>query len=380
MTAECNVLYLMSGRQHAHDYGADFLYAGFCELLGPEHVFAWPEGEMLHWDPQRGPRGRCELCQQGYDSIQRWPYKGHTLDEAIDRCHVAFLAVQPGDCSVRPPKSWAVTGLDGCGREVDDAEWTRGELHLSRFRERWGDRPFAVIDMSDAIAAGDGNILASEMVAFYTWAAGRQQPFPYFKRELPLEQGTWAIPCPLSYPRSRVPAGTVMKRECIFYHASGHTQDVDSPGIPRAEIVARLRALVPLEQLDVALSYGSAQRLWPYAYHDRMLTSLVGISWNGHATWDCNRFWELFAYGCAVVAERPRNQIPNPPLDGVHCLYGDTPEQVATLAAGLVQAPEKAYRLAQAGHEHFLDYHQSAARAEWVLSETLRWHHEGKGS
>lgn len=365
------LLYIGSQQQHSHCYGGDFLYAGFCELLGPANVYAWPEQETLH----AGPRGVCELCKHGYDSVQAWPRKDHSLEEAIRVCDVAILACQPGDHTVRPPAHLVenADAFDGTGRRRAPQHWADMDANLMHFRQHWPEsKPVAVVDMSDSVPGLEGSLSVQDLRGFYAHALGQRLTMArWFKRELPLRH-RWATPCPLSYPASRVPRGQVTKYSRVFYHAAAHPDTPDSPGAPRRQIVNDLRAQIAPELLDVRLYESASERPSPSVYHARMTGASIAVSWNGAVAWDCNRFWEAFAFGCAVVAERPRIEIPNMPEDAAHCVYVDSPGDMVVAVQELLARPDAARAMALRGHQHFLRYHTSEKRAAYVLAEMGR--------
>jgi len=318
------VLYLVQEGKHAHCYGSDFLYDGFCEVLGHENVFDYPEKGPLH-------DGRDEC---GIDSDQTWPRKGHTLEEAAVQCDLAVIAMPPG--GQIPGHAW-----NAC---------------------RALKVPIAAVDASDQVRDCRG---------WYETVAGRE--VQYFKRELPIGD-TWGHPLPLCYPASRIPFQDMMGRERlnrVFYYASTHGGR--GPGIPRIQIADLLRQNELLVNLDIKLFEGQQRegRPTPDEYHSRMEDASIGISWNGAPNWDTNRFWENFAYGLAQVAERPKIQIPHEPSDGMHCLYASSPESVAAKVRFLLDERSLCREIAYEGHCHFRKYHTSAARARYVMEHTL---------
>lgn len=318
-----NILYLVADGPHAHDYGVDWLYAGFRQLAGDGvEIYDWPEKPPLHLT-QGTERDDCNI-----DSDQWWPRRDYgltdVLREPLDSDLVILTAADPALASA-------------C------------RMIPSRV-------PLVGVDMGDAL----GNRRDE-----YEAVAGRRL-HAYFKRELPLGS-TWAIPLPLTYPQVEL---LTVGRWRLCYHATDHGGG--APGIPRRRIVERLRELLPETILDVALypGQGKGTRPDPDEYHRHLNKALVGISWNGAPNWDCNRFWENFAYGVAQVAERPRIQIPDAPLHRTHCLYATTPDEVAELAAWLMQHPGIARDIAAKGNAHFLQYHQTSARARYLLRES----------
>ena len=317
------IAYIVQSGPHAHDYGVDWLYWGLrhCDVT----VLDIPEKDNLHLDSIED-RDECQI-----DSDQCWPRReigrgAHIIDQVL------------------------LTSTD-----------TRARMHA----QAMVGAPLFAIDMSDSIFDRRGE---------YEAAAGRTiQPRAYFKRELPIG-AKWGTPLPLTYPAQNIDWAW-QTLSIVFYHATDH--DGGAPGIPRREIVKGLHALVPDDDvtggdwLDVELYRGQAKgtRPSPEDYHRRMRRASIGISWNGAPNWDCNRFWENFAFGLAQVAERPRIEIPYPFKDGEHCIFVDSPEQVAGAVRWLIDHPERQREIARAGNEHFLKWHSAEKRAGYLLQE-----------
>lgn len=330
------VAYLVSDGEHSHCYGSDFLFVGLVNNLGFGSVLDWPEKPPLHCSVVERTHFDVPLrdtCQIASDSA--FPRRGTTPYDLLD-ADVAIIALPP-----YAPDAGRI------------AELCRG---LPR------SMPIAALDASDRV---------ENCAGWYSEIAGRSLA-GYFKREYPIGAswpGTFA--CPLSYPASRVGELEWGAKRGVFYHATDHGGG--APGVPRQAIqrsllgiIAANRAVVDVA-FDISLTPSQENRLSPEEYHACMAQALVGISYNGAVNWDCNRFWENLAYGLCQVAERPTIQIPNPPLDGVHCYYVGTPDEAAQLVWALLNDEERAGRIARAGHAHFLRHHSSEARARYVL-------------
>ena len=348
------VLYLPTWNRHSHDLSSDHLLTGLYAVLGYDNVVAFPEGDSMHalrtdtnkitgktYDISDEP---CETCRQcAYDSDFRHPRKNLSDDAliaAVRECNVAIIATQPGDGTMN--------GL------------------YQFLRDHWPlNKPVVAVDGSDTFG-GDSS--------FYRSLAGRPLA-AFFKRELPLGDQS-AIPFPLMYPASRVPKQFPPKRHRVFYHASSHGGT--GPGLPRTQIERDLRRRFPHGPhgeppfaLEVQLYKDRNENIKPDEYHRRMAESLVGISWNGFPyvqQFDSNRLWENFAFGLAQVSERPRIRIPKEPVDGVHCLYVDTVDEVGPAVEQLMREPEKAAMIAQQGHTWFMQHHTAEARAAYLLN------------
>lgn len=330
------VLFLASAAECSHDYAADFLLAGFIGSFGIDNVFDYPEKSNVHL-ADLSQRDHCMI-----DSDQTLPYRHYGLRDVAPDVDLVVLGYQP---FIPVP-------------DVDNVR-----------------RALALAPVGVPIAAIDGSDHLDDLRHLYEAHTGRQDLL-YFKREYPLDAdyGPRCFPLPLSYPRSRVPKEWPKREDRLCYHASSHGGAVDgNPGLPRIAIVDLLRKMVSSTGLDVELypgSEGPGRRMRPEQYHERLMRSSVGLSWNGARNWDSNRFWENFAFGVAQVAERPRIQIPDAPIDGEHCLYADTPTEAAFLVRDLLDGdPVRVERMMRAGHEHFLAHHSSEARARYVVEK-----------
>lgn len=322
---------------HGHSYGADFLFDGLCQVLGFENVLDWPEVDHLHLAPD-DPGDACQI-----DSDQHWPRKGHAWEDVCS----ADLAIV-------------------CGGEPGDLVGLPASL------------PVVAVDFTDII---------SDQTGRFTNILGGRPPRLMFKREIPIGLSAYAAmyPAPLMYPDTRFTPVFEAKATRVFYHATSHgflpeslPPDIVAPiwsGLPRYHIVEGLVAALPAEQRDVGLHAGMEGRLDRATYHGGMLDALVGVSWNtgpNWATYDCNRLWEGFACGMAQVIERPRIVLPHPPVDGVHCVFADSPDDVVTAVVALLRDREDALRMAREGHEWFRRYHSARARAQYILDICAR--------
>lgn len=328
------IAYVCRSDPHAHDYGVDWLFEGLCDVQGFENVFDLPERECLHLSSP-GARDECQI-----DSDQCWPRKN----------------VAPEDVK---PALIILTALDRGANEI--------------MRRLPKDTLVAAVDMHDAL---------ENQRRLYDQVAGRPVSW-YFKRECPIAHGArgGALPLPLTYSSKGIPwlSGATGRIEFIkhpspivFYHATDHGGG--PPGIPRRQIVEDLTALAreyPATTWDVNLypGQGKGTRPSPEEYHEYMAKALIGISWNGAPNWDCNRFWENFAYGLAQVAERPRIAIPDMPEDRKHVLYVDQPGQVVDGVRWLLEQPERVAEIASAGFEHFHRFHSAKRRAMYLLNQ-----------
>jgi hypothetical protein len=307
--AATQALILVSSHAHAHDYGVDFLVQGFYNILGADNVFDYPEKPSLHLK---------------------------TIGER-DECNLACDATLPRKNIHEPPLTPDFVLL---AYNAQDVEATlRAREVLSRLSRS---TPVAILDQSDEVA---------DLREQYCEGVGAKIP-TYFKREC-REDMKGAIPCPLSFPAfaARAFEWERKRKARVYYHATDHNGG--APGVPRRHIVEDLRSYIAPDQLDVELYRGQAAgtRPSPEQYWEGLSNALVGISWNGAPNWDCLRHWENPAFGCTFVAETPRNIIPYPFVNGVHCRYVEKPQQVAPAVTQLLRHRAHARKLAYAAHQ-----------------------------
>ena len=332
-----NVVYLMGGGDHDHDYGLAGLFDGLVEVLGYDAVHDLPENPTMHLSSYAA-RDHCGLdSDRCYESRLSTSYYGNYW-QLRER-----LTGAPSDTIIVLGKP------DAESRQVIEAS---DKANGKRF-------PIIAVDYSDQVA---------DRRAEYEQCAGRPLA-AYFKRELPIG-ADWGYPLPLSYPASRVGTLDFEAKNGLAYYATTHGGG--APGKPRIAIAEALGAMWHGSELigpGIHLTAGQEKgtRLSPEELHERMRVALVGISWNGAVNVDCNRTWENFAFGLAQVAEYPRIQIPNVPEHGKHCLYAKSPDEVPGYVSVLLDNTAYAREMAKAGHEHFLKWHCSRARAEYLL-------------
>lgn len=188
--------------------------------------------------------------------------------------------------------------------------------------------------------------------------------FTYFKREVPIGSD-WGIPLPLTYPARRIPK-RVIERAGVCYFATTH----ENKAVSRMMIADDLLTF----GADAIVFTGPSQqnRPTPDEVHAIMWQSLIGIHWNSFQIrthgWDSNRFPESLAYGLALVAQRPFNEMPYPFTHGLDVMWVDDPSEVKSAVGYLLRHPDEARNIGEAGHKHFLRYHCSEARAKYVLT------------
>lgn len=86
-----------------------------------------------------------------------------------------------------------------------------------------------------------------------------------------------------------------------------------------------------------------------------------------------SRLWEAFASGALVVMDKPRVALPNPFIDGRHCLIYE-PNQIGidTMIARvkvLLGDNEARQQIAKAGYKHAQKHHRAVNRVGMILGE-----------
>jgi len=312
-----------------HNYLRGFLYDGL-RVLGHE-VVSYPEAPWLHL---KGPHER-DSCAA--DNDQFW-LPDAPCDVVQDLAEGRFDLVFDVDAFTQPRY------VQSLARVLPAAT------------------PLVIVDGTDS--AGDNRGAAQ--------VAWSRTPAAYFKRELPLG-ASWALPCPLTYPRRRVVRPDPARRGVIYYVAL-HAGTAPMREHIAHGLQARLDALA-----DVRTTPGQGGRPSPEAYHAVAVHRAVGIHWNptawpvtDHAHqsgWDGNRFWENLALGLAPVSLRPFIEFPQGTefTDNLDVLWADTAEEVVEKAVVLVRDHERATALAYAAQTTFLAHHTSDKRAAYVL-------------
>lgn len=313
------ILYLTNDSPHCHDYGIDFLFHGLTQMVGYDHVWDFPERRTLH-----------ELDGCAAVSDQSWPRRNANIWDIVPHAELIVIAIQPGD--------------DKAAEII--FEWMANiPRHI----------PVVAADMSDTVTDN----------SLWYMTVARRPLAAYFKREVSLVVHG-AIPLPLTHPS--VPVDKLgSKSNTVFYYASSH--DTNSPSVPRTIIADGINSLIPAANRDIKLCDApvSESKLPLSDYYSRLARASVGVNWNGAQNWDSVRFWENFAYGVAQVSEAPRIRIPFTPQHGIHCIYVNSPDQVAHGVKQLIDDPIMAVKMGQAGYQWFEQHHSSRARAAYFL-------------
>jgi hypothetical protein len=101
--------------------------------------------------------------------------------------------------------------------------------------------------------------------------------------------------------------------------------------------------------------------------YNRLLSrSLIGISARSSG-WDTYRYWETPYFGCALLAERPRIEIPDNFRDGEEAVFFETLAGFQVNLDRLLKDPARTRAIAMAGQEACNERHLSTHRAKTVL-------------
>jgi hypothetical protein len=314
------------------DYGADYLYDGFCELLGPRQVLDWPPKASLHLAADTTPLFDCDL-RRPYPAAERAEAVPDLLrDGALDLLVVPTLRGQvPGIL-----RSWSRAGL------------------LERMQHK-----------TVTYDAEDANINTGP---YYAAMLG-YRPAAYFKRELPCGE-TWATPLPFGYPASRlVPLGDKPRAPLAVYAAQTWSSNMwmrrqlatifsKPPFSPAQGGTGRYPAFALAPTSD----YGRLQ-IGDYHAINQQASVAVSPAGNGYFT---NRHLEVIADGCCPVIEAPTCEFPDAFVDHAECRYFRTSDAAAEIVRELLDDRRQAHALAKAAQAKFLACHTTRHRAETV--------------
>lgn len=315
------------------DYAADFLYHGFCRLLGPKNVIDWPPKESLHgrWVGARDVFGSDEPVFDCDLSEPRHGWLGREVDEA--------LATRSFDLIVVPTLRPRVRFYLGTYRSDD---------LLTRNRDR--------------IVAYDGEDSAERSDHYFADALGFY-PAAMFKRELPIGE-TWAKPLPFGYPVERVVPATPRDPRVGYLV---ELWDWARGGM-REKLYNALMTL-PAEQRDVAVSRDGQGRISVKEYHARMRQCSIAVVPAGRGYWT-NRHLDVVADGCCPLYERRTVQgvglITLRFGDHTPAAYFDYPEEAMADVRELIGNPQLAYECALSAQQRMIAHHTTERRAELV--------------
>ena len=300
---------------HDHsDYGMDTLFDGLCHVLGKQNVIEFPWKPVLH--------GQSAAAAVNYPCTFNYPAEPMTVDEIVeelmdDRIDVIFYA---DVVQMAYPKE--IRRIMDAGRHV----------------------PVALYD------SWDNSHTPMDIVLNYI---GRKSVDIYFKREMlsNIDYGPNAFPLPFSYPAERIKNRAEENRKFDVFWAG------------KREWGLRPLYLNRIEQL--------LDRKFDETYHQEeyielLQQSRIGLSFFG-CGFDTVRYWEIPAHGGMLLAERPPIRIPHNFVDGKTAVFFEDLPELEDKLTYYLSKPEKAARIASAGHQHFQKYHTTAARARQLL-------------
>ncbi len=325
------------------DYLSAMVFKGLCEELGPHSVVDWPYKGSLHGETDRypnlyaNPRGDPNLGgPEGVTSPFPWmigvaPNGRHWSDDEvfnrIDEFDLVILAA---------PRRLNREALERLIPRVG-----RGAL-----------RRLVMID------GEDHSVVSHEHIA-------RFAPAVYFKRELFVigqVGSTRVLPCSQVAPWDVLPV-TPPPRD--------HPRTIDvvflggqnCPGgkAPFAAAVHRVTS----NCLTGYVAYSE--------FLEALASARIAISIRGHGT-ESGRFWEILAAeGTMLFADRqPILRGDHPLVDGVHCAYFDSPEELERKLRVYLTDEVLRRAVATNGYAHLRAHHTTRARARDILRESFR--------
>ncbi|MRS03929.1 glycosyltransferase family 1 protein [bacterium] len=93
----------------------------------------------------------------------------------------------------------------------------------------------------------------------------------------------------------------------------------------------------------------------------------IGINVAG-AGYDCARYWEILAACALLMTQELDIIIPHPFTDGVNCVVFKSLDEFDAKLDQLLSNPAAISEMAEAGYQHLLRYHTTAARASYFLN------------
>lgn len=294
-------------------YGLDALYDGLCEVLGDENVIDFPWKPLLH-----GQRAENE-------------YYPCSLDRRGERRSLEEIEILLRD------KYFDIVLFGALDQEVD-REVVRRIVAAS------GSVPWYLVDQQDECADFFDDALALLDGALVCGC---------FKREMLqcVDYGPRVIPLPFSYPDSRAATNISEQRPETFFWAGQRW--------------CGLRDIY-LRHIENVLGETFEQKYDQEGYAAAMRRARIGLNGFGGG-FDTVRYWELPAQGCMLLSERPPIRIPHNFEDGISAVFFDDLNDLDEKLKYYLANPDVVSEIALAGHEHFMRYHTSSARARQML-------------
>ena len=225
---------------------------------------------------------------------------------------------------------------------IDGSEWTSTYQYDSPHQQSES--------LRDPSRRKGANWINKDMYERCTW---------YFKRECYPEDATHH---PKMYP---LPFGVVSKNLHIGYQPIPKRIDVLCAF---GQVNTGMRALVSqLCREYRELNFNIVIGTYPYDLyiHKMKESSIVVDAWGSG---DCNaRFYEAVANGACVMHQKPNILIPDPFIDGEHCIEFSNEEEFCSKLQYYLDHLEEARAIGKAGQRHALQYHTSKRRVEYIL-------------
>lgn len=324
------------------DYVAAALYMGLCQELGPHNVIDWPYKPSYHGKTDRYP---------------------------------SFYT--PGEMGITEPHQWMIAN-------PLEKVWTQNEVAstidsfdlviLSSPRKNNHEALVNLISVVGRKAIKKLAIIDGEDYDCIRWDKIEDfHPDIYFKRELvPNPQNIyWAQKerCEKSgnIPRfSPISISTAIDQN----KQKNVVKDIDIlflGGNNKANRASFINALQ--NAFGNRLVHGHMKYDEYLSAHAR---AKMAICNRGHG-WDTLRFYEIPSHReTLLVAERALRIMEYPLIDGEHCTYFDTPEELVKVCDFYLNNEEKRKSIAISGNQWISKYHTTHGRARWVLEESFR--------
>lgn len=108
------------------------------------------------------------------------------------------------------------------------------------------------------------------------------------------------------------------------------------------------------------------ERIEKAAYNRKLMESMVGIAVRGNG-WDTYRYWEIPYFGACMLSQRPAIVIPGNFVDDQEAVYYDSISDFKSKLKLLLDHPDEAVKIAEAGRKAAMERHLSIHRAKTVL-------------
>ncbi len=296
------------------DYGMDSLYDGLCTILGWENVVEFPWKAAVH--------GQTPEAALNYPCVFDYPGEPRSSAEI--------------ETELRHGHFDLILFADVVQHAYRDT--------VSRFLDAAGDMPVIVYDPWD-----DSHSLMPGVFEYL----GRTSVTAHFKREMlaGFDYGPNSFPLPFGYPDRFVPDNMPTDRSPDLFWAGKRLFGTRS---------------LYLDHLSERLGRDFDHRYSQDEYRAAIRSARIGLSIFGYG-FDTVRYWELPAHGVMLLAERPPIRIPHDFIDGESAVFFDDLPELDEKLDYYLSHPEEADRIAQAGREHFLQFHTTSARARQFL-------------